>query len=85
MQLINDAAREAVNILLTERTPEQSTNSTSSTPNSTSTTFAAPCTPSNASPNVRLTELPKLFPVFRRSNFQSPSTSRWKPYKIKDT
>ena len=82
IQLINDAAREAVNILLAERTQEENTST------STPVTIAASTTPLNASPNVRLTGLPKLFPVFtgnRRSGFESPSTSRWKPYKIKDT
>ena len=76
IQLINDAAREAVNILLTEtdRTHEQ--NTSSAPVNSTSTISGASSTPSNASrPNVnrRLTELPKLFPIFRRSTNSSSS------------
>ena len=87
IQLINDAAREAVNILLTEtdRTHEQ--NTSSAPVNSTSTISGASSTPSNASrPNVnrRLTELPKLFPIFRTST-NSSSSLRWKPYKIKNT
>ena len=87
IQLINDAAREAVNILLTEtdRTHEQ--NTSSAPVNSTSTISGASSTPSNASrPNVNrtLTELPKLFPIFRSAT-NSSSSPRWKPYKIKDT
>ena len=76
IQLINEAAREAVNILFTETTIEQNTCSTStSTATSTST--------SRPNVNRTLTELPKLFPIFRRSsNSNSP---RWKLYKIKDT
>ena len=87
IQLINDVAREAVNILLTEtdRTHEQ--NTLSAPVNSTSTISGASSTPSNASrPNVNktLTELPKLFQIFRRST-NSSSLPCWKPCKIKDT
>ena len=53
---------------------------------STSTSTATSMSTSRPNVNRALTELPKLFPIFRRSsNSSSTSTPRWRPYKIKDT